>query len=52
MPISTCKNIWFRRLVLHQRPRVVSPFCVILVEEMMPTMVTKTMQVTHVVDVS
>jgi hypothetical protein len=26
-PLSTCKNIWLRKLVLHQCPYVVFPFC-------------------------
>ncbi len=44
MPFSTCDNIWLRRLVLHFCLRVVFPFRATFVEEMFPTMVTKTMQ--------
>ncbi len=44
MPFSTCENIWLQRLVLHQCPRVIFPFCVTLVKDVLPTMVSKTMQ--------
>jgi hypothetical protein len=27
MPLSTCKNIWLERLILHQCPHVVFPSC-------------------------
>jgi len=44
MPFSTCDNIWLRRLVLHLCSCVVFPSHVTFVEEVMPAMVKKTMQ--------
>ncbi len=44
MPFSTCDNIWLRSLVLHLCSCVVFPFHVTFVEEVMPAMVKKTMQ--------
>jgi hypothetical protein len=44
MPFSTCDNIWLRRSVLHFCLRVVFPFRATFVKEVLPIMVTKTMQ--------
>jgi len=44
MPFSTCDNIWLRRLVLHFCLCVVFPLRATFVEEVLPTMVTKIMQ--------
>jgi hypothetical protein len=43
IPLSTCKNIWLQRLVLHQCPNVVFLFCYTLVEKLIHVMVKKTM---------
>jgi hypothetical protein len=42
MPLSTCKNIWLQRLVLHQCPNVVFLFHNTLVQKMIHVMVKKT----------
>jgi hypothetical protein len=44
IPFSTCDNIWLKRLVLHFCLHVVFPFCATFVEQVLFTMVTKTMQ--------
>jgi hypothetical protein len=44
MPLPTCDNIWLKRLILCLYPCVFFPFCGIFVEEVLFTMVTKTMQ--------
>ncbi len=48
MPLSSCENAWFQRLVLHQCLHVQFPSQSSFVEEMLPTMVKKTMD-QHVV---
>jgi hypothetical protein len=44
MPLPTCDNIWLRSLVLRLCPHVLFPFLVTFVKEVLPVMVTKTMQ--------
>jgi hypothetical protein len=44
MPLSTCENIWLQRLVLCQCPHVIFPSHLTLVKDVLPTMVSKTMQ--------
>jgi len=44
MPLSTCDNIWLKRLVFRLFPCVVFPSCATFVEEMLLVMVTKTMK--------
>jgi hypothetical protein len=43
--LSTCENIWLRRLVLHQCPHVLFPSHSQLVEEVFHAMVTKYMDI-------
>jgi hypothetical protein len=43
MPLSSCENIWLRKLVLHQCPHVIFTFHSCLVEQVLHAMVTKTM---------
>jgi hypothetical protein len=43
MPLSSCENMWLRKLVLHQCPHVIFPFHPCLVEQVLHTVVTKTM---------
>jgi hypothetical protein len=43
--LSICDNIWLRRLVLDLCPCVLFPFWSQLVEEVLPTMVTKSMDI-------
>ncbi len=44
MPLSTCDNIWSKRLVLCFYLHVVFSFCATFIKEMLPAMVTKTIQ--------
>ncbi len=48
MPLSSCENVWFQRLVLRHCSHVQFPFQSSFVEEMLLTMVKKTMD-QHVV---
>jgi hypothetical protein len=48
MPLFNCENVWFQRLVIRQCSHVQFPFRSSFVEEMLPTMVKKTMD-QHVV---
>jgi hypothetical protein len=43
-PLSTCDNIWLKRLVLRLCSRVVFPSQTTFVKKMLPTMVKKSMQ--------
>jgi len=43
IPLSSCENVWFQRLVLPQRSHVQFPFQSSFVEEMLATMVKKIM---------
>ncbi len=42
-PLSTCENVWLRRLILHQSLCVLFPFRSSFVEEVLSAMVKKTM---------
>ncbi len=42
-PLSTCENVWLWRLVLYQSPCVLFLFQSSFVEEVLPTMIKKTM---------
>jgi hypothetical protein len=52
MPLSSCKNIWLHKLVLHQLPCIVFPFHSSLVEKFLPRMVTKTMNLRMLLDLA
>ncbi len=43
IPLSTCKNVWFSKLVLHQNLHVLFLSQLSLVEEVLRAMVKKTM---------
>jgi hypothetical protein len=44
MPFSTCENIWLKRLVLCLCLHLVFPSWATFIEEVLPIMVKKTMQ--------
>jgi hypothetical protein len=45
MALSTCENIWLKKLVLHQCPHVLFPSHSQLVEEVFHAMITKSMDI-------